>query len=102
MTVPAVMAVGAAMGLVLTGVVTAIGLTLRYASPFVSRLVFLSIVVLTWYLSSHYPETARELGGRAVEVLRQATLALSHRVMAAIRQHNEQVGSSSSAFLILS
>jgi hypothetical protein len=92
MSVPLAMAVGACAGLLVTGVVTAIGLLLRYAPPIFSGLLFLSIVVLTWYLSSHYPETARDLGGRVVATLREATIALGHRVMEAVRHHNEQVG----------
>jgi hypothetical protein len=92
MTVPVAMAVGACASLLLTGVATAIGLLLRYAPPIFSGLLFLSIVVLTWYLSSHYPETARELGRRVVTTLREATVALGHRVVEAIQRHNEQVG----------
>ncbi len=92
MSVPLAMAVGACASLLVTGVATAIGLLLRYAPPIYCGLLFLSIVVLTWYLSSHYPETARELGGRVVATLREATIALSHRVMEAIRHHNDQVG----------
>jgi hypothetical protein len=45
-----------------------------------------------WYLCSQYPETARELGGRATTLLREAVVALGHRVMEAIRHHQEQVG----------
>jgi hypothetical protein len=90
MSVPEAMAVGAIASLLITGVATAIGLLLRYTSPIFSGLLFVFIVVLTWYLSSHYPETARELGGRVVATLREATVALGHRVMEAIR-HQEQV-----------
>jgi hypothetical protein len=90
---PAVaMAVGAVASLTITGVVAALGLLLRYVSPFVSGFLFISLVVLTWYLSSHYPETARDLGGRVVATLREATVALGHRVVEAIQRHNEQVG----------
>ncbi len=91
MSVPEAMAVGAIASLLVTGVATAIGLLLRYAPPLFSGLLFVAIVVLTWYLSSHYPETARELGGRVVATLREATIALGHRVMEAIR-HHDQVG----------
>jgi hypothetical protein len=92
MSVLEAMAVGAIASLLITGVATAIGLLLRYTSPIFSGLLFIFIVVLTWYLSSHYPETARELGGRVVATLREASIALGHRVMEAIRHHNEQVG----------
>ncbi len=92
MSGPEAMAVGAIASLLITGVATAIGLLLRYTSPIFSGLLFVFIVVLTWYLSSHYPETARELGGRVVATLREATIALGHRVMEAIRHHQEQVG----------
>jgi hypothetical protein len=85
------MAIGAIASLLITGVAIAIGLLLRYTSPIFSGLLFIFIVVLTWYLSSHYPETARELGGRVVATLREATIALGHRVMEAIRHHNNQV-----------
>ncbi len=91
MSVPVAMAVGAVASLTITGAVAALGLLLRYAHPFVSGFLFLFFVAITWYLSSHYPETARELGGRVVATLREATIALSHRVMEAIR-HHEQVG----------
>jgi uncharacterized membrane protein YphA (DoxX/SURF4 family) len=91
MSVPEAMAVGAIASLLVTGVATAIGLLLRYTSPIFSGLLFIFIVVLTWYLSSHYPETARDLGGQVVATLREATIALGHRVMEAIRHHNDQV-----------
>jgi hypothetical protein len=91
MSIPVAMAVGATASLLVTGVAAAIGLLLRYASPIVSGFVFLASLILMWYLSSHHPETARELGGRAVTVLREAVMALSHRVVEAIRSHNEQV-----------
>jgi hypothetical protein len=92
MTIPVAMAVGAAASLLVVGVATAVGLVIRYVSPMFSGLLFISIIVLTWYLSSHYPGTARELGGRAATLLREAATALSHRIMAAIRHHDDQVG----------
>ncbi len=92
MSVPEAMAVGAVATLMVTGVAASIGLLLRYASPFVSGFVFLASLILMWYFSSHYPETARELGGRAATLLREAAAALSHRVMEALRHHNNQVG----------
>ncbi len=92
MTIPVAIAVGVTAGLLVAGVASVIGLALRYASPIVSGFLFMFLVVLTWYLSSQYPETARELGGRAVTVLREAVMTLSHRVVEAIQRHNEQVG----------
>jgi hypothetical protein len=89
---PAVaMAIGACASLLATGVAAVIGLLLRYASPIISGLLFISIVLTTWYLSSRYPEIARDLGERVVTTLREATVTLGHRVMEAIRHHQEQV-----------
>jgi hypothetical protein len=92
MSTPVAMAGGAVASLMITGAVAAFGLLLRYAPPFVSGSLFLISVALTWYLSSRYPETARELGGQAWAALQEATLALGHRVMEAIQRHHEQVG----------
>jgi uncharacterized membrane protein YphA (DoxX/SURF4 family) len=92
MSVPVALAVGAMASLLVTGMAAAIGLLLRYVSPFVSGFLFISLVAITWYLSSHYPETARDLGGRVVATLREATVALGHRVVEAIQRHNDQVG----------
>ncbi len=103
MSTPVAMAVGAVASLTITGAVAAFGLLLRYAPPFVSGFLFLISVALTWYLSSRYPETARELGGQAWAALQEATLALGHRVMEAIQRHHEQVGFSCfSPILLLS
>jgi hypothetical protein len=49
-------------------------------------------IIIIWYLCSHYPETARELGGRAATLLREAATALGNRIVEALRHHNEQVG----------
>jgi hypothetical protein len=92
MSVPVAMAVGAAASLLLTGVATAVGLVIRYFSPLESGFIFLATVILVWYFCSHHPETARELGGQAVNLLREAAVAVSHRVMEAIQRHHEQVG----------
>jgi hypothetical protein len=92
MSVPAAMAVGAVASLLVTGVAAAIGLLLRYTSPIECGFVFLASLILMWYLSSHHPEVARELGARAATLLREAATSLSHRVMEALRHHNEQVG----------
>jgi hypothetical protein len=91
LSMPAALAIGAIAGLLTAGVATAIGLILRYFSPFVSGFIFLAAIILIWYLCSQYPETARELGGRAANLLREAAVALGHRVMAAVQRHQEQV-----------
>ncbi len=92
MSVPAAMAVGAVASLLVAGVATGVGLLLRYVPPMISGLFFISIIIMVWYLSSQYPEAARDLGGRVVATLREATVALGHRVDEAIQRHNEQVG----------
>ncbi len=81
MSVPVAMLVGACASLLVTGVATAIGLLLRYVQPTISGLLIIAILILVWYLSSQYPDTARELGARAATLLREAATALSHRVM---------------------
>jgi hypothetical protein len=92
MSLPVAVAVGAMAGMLLTGVATTIGILLRYTSAIESGFVFLAVIILVWYFSSQYPETARELGGRATNLLREAAVALGHRMMAAIQRHQEQVG----------
>jgi hypothetical protein len=90
MPLPVAIAVGATLGALVTGVAAGIGLLLRYASPIESGFVFLASLILMWYLSSHHPEVARELGGRVVTLLREATNTLGHRIAEAIR-HRDQV-----------
>jgi hypothetical protein len=92
MSVPVALMVGAAASLLVTGVAAALGLLLRYTSPLFSGLLFVVTVVLTWYLSSHYPDAAREIGGQVVTVLQEASQALSHRVRAALQRQRDQVG----------
>jgi hypothetical protein len=92
MSVPVAMLVGACVSLLVTGVATVIGLLLRYVPPTVSGFIFVATIVIIWYLCSHYPEAAREIGGRVVEILREATTTLSHRVVEALRHHSNQVG----------
>jgi uncharacterized membrane protein YphA (DoxX/SURF4 family) len=99
MTVPVAMAVGAGAALLVTGVATVIGLVIRYVPPIVSGFILISTVIIVWYLSSQYPETARDLGRRAWTTLQEATVALGHRLVEAIRHHNDQV---SFSFLSLS
>ncbi len=91
-TVPVALVVGASAGVLLTGSAAAIGLILRYVNPIASGFFFMATVVLIWYLCSQYPETARALGGQAATLLREAAVALGHRVMAAIQRQQEQVG----------
>jgi hypothetical protein len=92
MSVPVAMVVGASISLVTMGAAATVGLILRYVPPLISGIFFLSIVFVVWFLSSHYPDAARELGARAATLLREAATVLSHRVMEAIQRHNEQVG----------
>jgi hypothetical protein len=92
LSLPTAVAVGAVTGILVTGTAAAIGLILRYVSPIVSGFIFVATIVIIWYLCSHYPETAREIGGRAANLLREAAVALGHRVMEAIQRHQEQVG----------
>jgi hypothetical protein len=91
MTVPVALIVGACAGGLLSGVATILGLVIRYFSPIESGFMFLATIIIVWYLCSHYPDTVRELGGRAATLLREAAVSLSHRVMAAIQRHQEQV-----------
>ena len=86
------LAVGVLVGLLCSAVAAIIGLILRYVSPIASGFIFMATIIIVWYLCSHYPDTARELGGRAVTLIREAALALSHRAMAVIRRHQDQVG----------
>jgi hypothetical protein len=75
-----------------TGVAALIGILLRYVSPVASGFIFVVTIIIIWYLCSHYPETAREMGSRAANLLREAAVALGHRVMEAVQRHQEQVG----------
>jgi hypothetical protein len=91
MTTPVAIAVGAIATLLVTGMAAGIGLLLRYVSPFESGFLFVATITIVWYLSSHYPATARELGGQVVTLLREATLTLGHRVTEAIQRYRDQV-----------
>jgi hypothetical protein len=91
MSVPVALAVGASAGVLLTGIAAAIGLILRYVHPIASGFFLLATVIIEWYLCSQYPETARELGTRATTLLREAFVALGHRVMDALQHHRDQV-----------
>jgi hypothetical protein len=92
MSTAVAMVIGAVASLLVAGVATGVGLLLRYVPPIASGFLFLATIVLIWYLCSQYPDTARELGGRAATLLREAATALSHRIMEALRHHNNQVG----------
>jgi hypothetical protein len=92
MTIPVAMAVGAAASFLVIGVATAVGLVIRYVPPTVSGFLFLSTIIMVWYLSSQYPAVARKMGERVVTVLREATVTLGNRVMVALQRHQEQVG----------
>jgi hypothetical protein len=91
MTVPVALLVGTCAGGLLTGVATVLGLVIRYFSPLECGFLFLATIVIVWYFSSQYPATARELGTRAATLLREAAVALGHRVMAAVQRHTKQV-----------
>jgi hypothetical protein len=95
MSTAVAMAVGACASLLITGLAAVIGLILRYFSPFVSGFIFMATIIFIWYFCSHHPEAARELGGRAATLLREAATALGHRVMAALQRQADQVGLSS-------
>jgi hypothetical protein len=92
MTIPVAMAVGAGAALLVSGVLTVIGLVVRYVSPTVSGFLFVAVIILVWYLSSQYPETARELGRRVWTTLQEAMMTLGHQVMEALQRHQDQVG----------
>jgi hypothetical protein len=91
MSVPVALTVGVLAGGVATGLATLVGLVLRYVPPIVSGLLFITAIVMVWFFSSHYPEVTREAGGRLMAALREAALALSHRLMEAIRYRDDQV-----------
>jgi hypothetical protein len=100
-SVPVAMVIGASISLVTMGAAAVVGLILRYVPPLISGILFLSVIFVVWFLSSQYPETARELGRRAWTTLQEATVALGHRIVEAIRHHNEQVGFPDSVLFFL-
>ncbi len=95
------MAVGAVTGILVTGLAANVGLILRYVPPVASGFLFLATIIIVWYLCSQYPETARELGSRAANLLREAAVTLGHRVMEALRHHQEQVSVPIKPYLFL-
>jgi hypothetical protein len=92
MTVPVALATGAIVNLLTVSAAAALGLVLRYVPPLISGFFFLVLILMVWFLSSRYPEVAREMGARAWTMMQEATSALSHRIVDALRHHNEQVG----------
>jgi hypothetical protein len=102
MSTPVAMVIGASISLVTMGAAAVVGLILRYVPPLVSGFLFLSVVFVVWFLSSQYPEMARDLGGRVIATLREATIALGHRMMEAIQRHQDQVGIPVNSILVTS
>jgi hypothetical protein len=91
MTVPVALATGAIVSLLAVSAAAVLGLVLRYVPPLISGFLFLVLILMVWFLSSRYPEVAREMGARAWTMMQEATTALSHRIMEALQRHNEQV-----------
>ncbi len=89
MSVPVALAVGATASLLAVGLVAGVGIILRYLPSFISGLILVVAVILIWYLSSHYPATARQLGQRALDLMREASTTLVNRAMAALRGSNQ-------------
>jgi hypothetical protein len=89
MSVPVALVVGATASLVAIGLATTVGLILRYLPPLVSGFIFITTIIFIWYVCSHYPGVARDLGQRALNLAREATTTLVNRAMAALRGHNQ-------------
>jgi hypothetical protein len=89
MSVPVAMVVGATASLVAVGLAATVGLILRYLPPLVSGFIFITTIIFIWYVCSHYPGVARDLGQRALNLAREATTTLVNRAMAALRGHNQ-------------
>jgi hypothetical protein len=92
MSVPVALVTGAIVSLLTVSAVAALGLVLRYVPPLISGFLFVVLILMVWFLSSRYPEVAREMGVRAWTIMQEATSALSHRIMEAIRHRDNQVG----------
>jgi hypothetical protein len=91
--VPVAFAVGAAASVLVLGVVAMVGFLIRYLPIYISGTVFVGSVLLTCYLSSRYPASARELGLRALGAMRDAATSLVDRVSHAITRQEFQVSS---------
>jgi hypothetical protein len=92
MSVPVALVTGATVSLLTVSAAAVLGLVLRYVPPLISGFLFLVLILMVWFLSSRYPEVAREMGARAWTIMQEATSALSHRIMEAIRHRDNQVG----------
>lgn len=90
-SVPVAMAVGATVSLLAVGLVAGIGFIIRYLPVYLSGTLFVGSIVLTFYLSSRYPATARELGVRALGLVREATANIMDRVTHALTRQEQQV-----------
>ena len=90
MSVPAALAVGAAASLLAAGICGAVGYIIRYLPPFISGFILVATIIIIWYVCSHYPETTREMGQRAIGLFREAASSLADRAMTAL-QHRREV-----------
>jgi hypothetical protein len=91
MTVPVALAVGAAASVLVMGVVAFLGFVIRYMPIYVSGIVFVGSIALTFYLSSRYPASARELGQRVLGAVREAATSVVDRATSALTRHLPQV-----------
>jgi uncharacterized RDD family membrane protein YckC len=85
---PEAVLVGAAAAVLVLAVAAAVAIIVRYFSTITSGLLIVSTIVLVWYLSSMYPETARRLGARILGALRRAATSIVDRVL---RRHHSEV-----------
>jgi hypothetical protein len=88
---PEAVLVGAAAAVLVLVVAAAVAIIVRYFSTITSGLLIVSTIVLVWYLSSMYPETARRLGARILGALRSAATSIVDRVL---RRNHPEVKSS--------
>ncbi len=93
MTVPVALAVGAAASVLALGVVAFVGFVIRYLPVYISGTVFVGSILLTCYLSSRYPASARELGQRVLGAVREAATSVVDRATRALTRHLPQVSS---------
>jgi hypothetical protein len=84
---PEAVLVGAAATVLVLVVAAAVAIIVRYFSTITSGLLIVSTIVLVWYLSSMYPESARRLGARVWAALRSAATSVVDRVLG--RRHPE-------------
>jgi hypothetical protein len=81
--------VGALASLLVLAVAILIGVILRYIPIILSGVFVLSLMCVVGYCSSRYPESARRLGARVWEALRDTARAIVDRVL---RRNNSEVG----------